>query len=157
MIPLVRLWNMIAFGSLGPVNDSGPVQTAQVTVGYQEVQDARPVVGLFGLATNPPAGADVVVLYQAGDRSKGLVIGVNHQGTRPTGQAPGETTVFNAFEMAIALTQGGVVINGGGKSVTIENAGGTVNINSGGTVMITGTLIVNGGPIINNGTIVDVP
>lgn len=156
-----KLWNLIAFGTLGPVNDGGPAQTAQVSVGYMEVQDARPVVGLFGLASNAPAGSDVIVLYQGGDRSKGVVIGINHQGSRPTGQTSGETTLYNAFDMTIQLGQSGIVINGGGMPLQIENVGGSISMDGTLTVTqginMTGTLAVTGGPIMVNGTIVTIP
>ncbi len=149
-----KLWNLLAFGTLGPVDDSGPVQTAQVGVGYMETQDARPVVTTFGLASNPPAGADVVVLYQGGDRSKGLVIGHGHQASRPRGQKSGETTLYNAGGISVYLANTGLVINGGGLPVTIENAP-TVAF-AGPLVTIQGTLAVSG-VILLNGISVEAP
>lgn len=129
-----KLWNMLAFGTLGPVDDSGPVQTAQINVGYMETQDARPVVGLFGLATNAPTGCDLVVAYPGGDRSRGVVLGVNHQRSRPRGQAPGETTLFNNFGMTVYCSKDGIVIQSGGKPIVIN-----------GDVHVTGAVIAGFG------------
>jgi phage gp45-like len=74
-----------------------------------------------------------------------VVIGTNNQSLRPTGQNPGETTLFNAFSMSVALTESGIVISGGGKPVTVTNgdlhAG---NIVATGTVAVTGEITVNG-------------
>lgn len=117
-----RIWNAIGFGSLSFLNDSGPVQTAQVKVGYATILDGVPVVQLFGLSASAPAGADAVVLSVNGDPSNSVLIATNHQAHRPTGQASGETTLYNATGMTIYLSANGIVINGGGKNIAIENA-----------------------------------
>ncbi len=144
----MRFWsavtNMIGFGRLGPVDDTGPVQTAQVSLGYMETQDARTVVQQFGLASNPPTGSDLVLIFQGGDRSKGVVIGSNHQATRPTGQVPGETTIFNAFGMSIYVSKNGIAINANGKPLTIQASNCTLDA--------AGNLTVWGNVTWNNGS-----
>ena len=116
-----RIWNLVAFGTLSAVNDSGTVQTVQVQIGPDEIRDGAPNVQLFGLSGNPPVGTDVVMIFPGGDRANGVVVASNHQGSRPTGQAAGETTLFNAFRMTIMLTENGIVIDGGGKAITFQN------------------------------------
>lgn len=169
-----RVWNSLAFGTLGPVNDNGVVQTGQVSIGGIEVQDARPMIGLFGLASNPPTGSNVVMLFQGGDRSKGISIGVNHQGSRPTGQLPGEATLFNAFGMSVKLAQAGMTMDGNDMPLTVKrgpasvtmDASGNVTLAAGGTtlVMDAGGNITATAPIFNvvgvlqvNGVVVEVP
>lgn len=140
-----RVWNMLAVGSIGTVDDTGTAQRAQVKLGYLETVPAASVVQQFGLASVPPPGTDAVVIFLAGNRASGVVIGTNNQSLRPTGQNPGETTLFNAFSMSVALTESGIVISGGGKPVTVTNgdlhAG---NIVATGTVAVTGEITVNG-------------
>lgn len=116
-----RILNAMSIGTITQVNDTGPVQKAQVKVGYLEIHDDRPVVQQFGLSSVPPLGCDAVVIYVAGNRSSGVIIGTNHQATRPTGRAPGETTLFNSSGMSIYLSAAGIVINGGGVPVHLVN------------------------------------
>lgn len=116
-----RIWNLLAYGTLSAVNDAGAVQTVQVQIGPDEIRDSAPNVQLFGLSANPPTGTEVVVIFPGGDRANGVVVGSNHQASRPTGQASGETTLFNAFGMLVKLTANGIVIDGGGKPVHFTN------------------------------------
>lgn len=115
------LRNLIAWGKSSISDDGGPYQILQVLVGPYEIMDGRPNIQLFGLAGNPPAGTDVVLIYPSGDRSAGIGIASNHQASRPRGQLPGEVTLHNAFEMRIALTADGIVVDGGSKPLMIRN------------------------------------
>lgn len=114
-----RTWNSMRLGTIGTVDDSGVVQTAQVQLSYLETFGARPVVQQFGLASNPPVGADAVLLSLNGDPSSGVVVGTNHQKYRPTGQQSGEMTIYNAFGMSVYLSQGGIMIQANGQPVLL--------------------------------------
>lgn len=117
----VRL--MVAVGSTTtPPNDAGPVQTVQVRVSSAEVIDAVPVMTLFGQDGALPVGSQVLVLFLGGDRSQGVVIGSNSPPNRRRGRKPGETGLHNAFGMALAMLESGVVLEGGGKPLTIRGA-----------------------------------
>jgi phage gp45-like len=116
-----RIVNAMAPGTINQVDDTGTVATVQVQVGYQEVMDGKPLLQQFGFSSVPPIGSDAMVMFIAGDRSNGVVLGTNHQSTRPTGRQPGETTVFNSTGMWIYLSSTGVVINGGGMPVRVMN------------------------------------
>ncbi len=114
-----RISNLMAHGSVTAVNDGGSIQRMQLRVGYMEVRDNTRVLQQFGLASSPPLGSDALLLCFGGDRSNGLVVGTGH-GSRPVGQAEGETTLFNAHGMTIALTAAGIVIIPNGMPVTIQ-------------------------------------
>jgi phage gp45-like len=115
-----RIWSLLGFGSLTVINDTGTVQTAQLKLNTSEMRDGVPVVQLFGLSGNPPAGTDAVALFLGGDRSNAVVIATNHQGSRPTGRAPGETTLYNNFLMSIYLSQNGPIVQCAGKPMLVE-------------------------------------
>jgi len=52
-----------------------------------------------------------------------MCVATNHQKSRFTGKAAGESVVYDAFGKSIYLTQsGGIIINANGASVTINNA-----------------------------------
>jgi phage gp45-like len=118
---LRRILNAIAAGTMTAADDSGTVQRHQVKIGYMELLDQVPVVQQFGLASCPPLTSDVIVLFIGGDRSNAVVIGSNNQGKRPTGQAYGETSLFNAFGMSIYISKNGIVFDGGGKPFHFVN------------------------------------
>jgi phage baseplate assembly protein V len=124
-----RVWNSLGFGTLTAINDAGTVQTVQLKLNTGEMRDGTPVVQLFGLSANPPAGTNAVAHFLGGDRSNAVVVGTNHQPSRPVNQKSGETTLYNNFSMTIALTQAGIIINGGGQPLIVENAP-TVTINA---------------------------
>lgn len=144
-----RIWNALGFGALTVTNDTGPVQTAQVKLNTPEMRDGVPVVQLFGLAGNAPPGTNAVVLFLGGDRSNAVVIATNHQGSRPTGQNPGEATLYNNFLMSIALKQGGIVVNGGGQPLIVENAP-IVTINAATEIIANTPLLKCSGDIQDN-------
>ncbi|MDE2342912.1 MAG: phage baseplate assembly protein [Betaproteobacteria bacterium] len=116
-----RIWNAIGFGALSLIDDTGPVQLAQVKLNTPEIRDGVPVVQLFGLSGNAPVNSNAVLLFLGGDRSNAIVVATNNQGSRPRNQNPGESTLYNNFGMSVALTENGIVINGGGMPVTVTN------------------------------------
>lgn len=101
--------------------DSGAVQTVQVRLQPDNaVRDASKVVQLYGFSSSMPVGSDVIMLFLGGDRSSGVVIGTANQTARKRNQKPGEVSV-HGLGIEINLTSAGLVINAGGKPVTITN------------------------------------
>jgi phage baseplate assembly protein V len=139
-----RLWqrvnNMFAHGKVTAVNDAGGVQKHQLQLGYMETRDNTPSLQHFGLASTPPIGSDAVLIFFAGDRSQGLVVGTNNQGVRPVNQGSGETTLYNAYGMTVALSAAGISINTGGLPMVINgdlHVTGEVIRGFGGAVQVT--------------------
>lgn len=144
-----RVWNSLGFGSITAIDDSGPVQRAQLKLGYAEVRDRTPVMQLFGLSAFPPLPSDAVLVFIGGDRSNGVVIATNNQGSRPTGQSEGESTLYNAHGMSVYLSKSGIVVNAGNQPVTVNNAT-TVTVNASGDVIFNCPLLKVSGDIIDN-------
>jgi phage baseplate assembly protein V len=113
-----------------PVDDSGVVQQLQAQINGLETIDGLRRLAEFGFTSVPPQGADVAILFVAGDRSNGIVVATGHQSSRPTGLQPGETMIYTQDGKQIYLTaSNGVKIAANGQAVEVDNAT-TVTINA---------------------------
>nr|WP_277397886.1 phage baseplate assembly protein V [Paraburkholderia sp. Ac-20340] len=115
--------NLIGRARVNLIDDSGPVQMSQVTVNSLETIDRVPVVHDFGFSSVPPKESDVAMVFVGGDRSNGVIVGVNHQASRPRDLAAGETVIFTQDGKQIYLTaSGGIKVAANGQPVEIDNA-----------------------------------
>ncbi len=146
-----RILSMIGTGRKTTGTDSESVQMMQIRMGGNEVRDNTPRLAEFGLASNPPDGSDVTVLFLGGDRSNGVVIATGHQATRLKNLLPGESALYDSIGKKIHLSSTGIVIEAAGQSVTINNAS-AVTIASSGPITLNGNVRVNGN-ITASGTI----
>ncbi|WP_245964793.1 phage baseplate assembly protein V [Trinickia dinghuensis] len=133
-----------------PVNDEGGVQLLQAQINGLETIDNLKRVAEFGFTSVPPQGSDVAIVFVGGDRSSGLVIATNHQGSRPTGLQPGETTIFTADGKQIYLTAGGgIKVLANAQPVEVDNAT-IVTINASAEMVMNTPLLKVSGDIIDN-------
>lgn len=156
---LSRMWRrvqlVISRGRITYSSDAGNVQLLQVRLNARETRDNLPRLAEFGLATRPPTGADVIVVYPAGDRSNGVVIATGHQATRPLGLQEGESQLYDQWGKSIYLTESaGIVIEAQGAAVTVNNAT-TVTINATDSVVMNTPLLKVSGDIEAGGNISD--
>lgn len=122
-----RLWRrlqmMVGRGVVTAVDDRGPVQLMQVRASGLEVADRRVRPQEFGLTSNPPVGSDAALAAVSGDRASTMVVGVNHQGSRPRGLRAGETKLYCEDGKYVYLTaDGGIVVEARGQDVVVNNA-----------------------------------
>lgn len=122
-----RLWRrlqmMVGRGVVTCVDDDGPVQMMQVRASGLEVADRRVRPQEFGLTSNPPVGSDAALACVSGDRSSTMVVGVNHQASRPRGLKAGETKLYSEDGKYVYLTAGGgIVVEAQGQDVVVNNA-----------------------------------
>lgn len=114
---------VVGRGVVTAVDDSGPVQLMQVRASGLEVADRRVRPQEFGLTSNPPVGSDAALAAVSGDRSSTMVVGVNHQGSRPRGLRAGETKLYSQDGKYVYLTaDGGIVVEAKGQDVVVNNA-----------------------------------
>lgn len=105
-----RVLMMLGFGIVtGPVNDSGPTQSAQIQLHNLELRQID-FVYQFGFSSSPPPGTAVVAAFLGGDRSNGIVIGTHNAAKRATGLLPGEAIIYDANGNSIKLTQTKIII-----------------------------------------------
>lgn len=155
-----RLWRrmqlVVGWGRVTVSDDSRSAQVLQLKLNDAETRDGTPRLAEFGFTSRPPAGADVIVVFAGGDRSKAVVIATGDQATRPRDLAIGETQLYDLWGKYIHLTEkdGGIVIEAKDTPVTINNAT-TVTVNAATKVMLHTPLLEVSGDIKAGGDITD--
>ncbi|NDV77089.1 phage baseplate assembly protein V [Burkholderia cenocepacia] len=111
------------WGRVTHQNDSGGAQLLQVQVNERETIDNLPRSAEFGLTSVPPNGSDVTMLNLGGGRNNAVIVGTNHQQSRPRNLQPGETMLYSQDGKSVYLTaSGGVVVEAKGQAVTVNDA-----------------------------------
>lgn len=145
-----RVRNSLAVAKIAVVNDSGPVQTAQITIGALEVINDVPIVPLYGYQSNPPPASNAMANFIAGARSNGAVTATVHTTYRKRNLAPGEVAISDNLGRFIYLSApAGIVIEANNAPVTISNAT-AVTINASTQVRMVTPLLQVTGNIVDN-------
>lgn len=105
---LNRLHMLVMRGRVQLVDDTKAAQLMQVKVSSNWTQDV-PRLAEYGLHSNPPAGADVVMLFMAGNPTDGIVIATGHQQYRLHLQ-PGEVALSDDQGQVVKLSRTGIEI-----------------------------------------------
>lgn len=140
--------NLVGIGSATQVDDSGEMQLVQVTEGAQgkgfaaRVTDKVRRVTEFGFASVPPLGSEVMVIRRGGDRSHSVVIATSHRQSRLKNLGPGDVAVYDVRGAYVKFTSSGIVVDGAGQTVTIQNCG-HVQVN--GDLQVTGDVVSRSG------------
>jgi len=108
--------------------------TVQAVLVNGEVRDGMPFMQHYGLCSRPVPGADLVTVFQAGDRMRGVVIASNDQRCRPKALQPGEVCLYHRSGSMILLAQDG--------SISIAPSNGKLSI--GADVTVDGTIVATG-------------
>ncbi|PXX49366.1 phage baseplate assembly protein V [Aquitalea magnusonii] len=149
-----RVWMLVGRGKIGPVNDAGAIQVVQVQLGASEVRDNTRRAAEYGFTSNPPSGTDAVLVFVGGDRSNGVIVATNHQPSRLKGLLPGEVAIFDNQGQSIYLTRGGIVVNGAGLPMTVNNTP-TITVNAEAKVVLNTPELNVAGQINAGGDITD--
>ena len=119
--PLARRFaNILTKGVLSIINSATGRQTAQVSMMAEE-SASLPYVETYGFTSCPNPGAEIVAAFFDGDKSHGVVIKIDDRRYRLKGLKSGEVAIYDDAEQSIVLTKNGIVIDGGGKPVTVKN------------------------------------
>lgn len=142
-----RLMLLIGRGKVQSSNDDGPVQILQARISAKEIANIRRLAE-FGFTSRPLPGADVVVVFVAGDRSNGAIIATGDQRYRFKLENDGEVALHDAFGKSIWFKKdGGIEIEMADSPITINNANGiTVNSQSDITLHMNGADVIIDGP-----------
>lgn len=76
-------------------DESQGTAALQAALPHGELRSDVPLVQQFGFASRPIAGSDVIVLFQSGDRTRGVAVATGHQPSRPKDLQPGEVCLFH--------------------------------------------------------------
>src|SRR6202011_2279554 len=107
---IIRSWlrahNSHGIVTLHRIDDTNPVQSAQIE-GYQtEIRDGMQRHQQFGISTVPLPGSKGYATYQSGHRGAATVITVEDPRYRPKNQQPGEVLVYMVDGASSAGTGG---------------------------------------------------
>jgi len=105
----------------------------QVRFDATETHDDLPVAQHYGIASRPQDGADAVVIFQSGDRSRGIVIAFNDRRYQ-LDLAPGEVALHDDQGQVVRLGREGVAVEGALKIAVA--CSGPVNIVAEGIVTV---------------------
>ncbi|SCU73563.1 Bacteriophage Mu Gp45 protein [Cupriavidus necator] len=126
---------------LRAVSDANKLQRAQVQVLAEETHDDVERVQQYGFTSVPFSGAEGVVVFVGGNRDHGLVIAVDDRRYRLVGLAPGEVALYDDQGQKVHLTRSGIVIDGGGHDLVIQNA---PNVRMTGSLFVAGSIQADG-------------
>lgn len=114
-----RVMLMVAKGLIRMVDDSGGVQTAQLTLLAGEKRNSAARFQSYGVSSVPLTGARAVVVFPGGNRDHPIIVAAEDPARRPRNLKPGEVIVYDDLGQSVHLTRGGIVITGAGKPITI--------------------------------------
>jgi phage baseplate assembly protein V len=138
-----RLLAGSAHVQLTTIDDSGPVQVAQVrVVDTPQVLDNVPLPQLYGISTVaptlPPYFSDAMAVFIGGRRENAVIVATNNQQYRLQNQQPGETSLYTDEGDTVGLNRGNIInvksknqVNVNGQNqVVVNTATNTVNASS---------------------------
>ncbi|MBV1835662.1 phage baseplate assembly protein [Acetobacter estunensis] len=144
--PFSRLARRVAmaFGLARQTADTDETKatpTLQVALPGGEIRSDVPLMQLYGFASRPVPGSDIVVAFLSGDRTRGVAVAAGDQRGRPTDLQPGEVTVYHprTGSRIDLKADGSVAISPANKKLTIA-----ADIAVSGKITATGDVVANG-------------
>ena len=140
-----RLYRRVLFvfglGKINLVDDSGPIQTAQATIGFEMTIDGVPMMYPFGFSSNPPIGSDFAYGMIGGDPSKMTGHSTSKPDVRYKNLVAGGAVMYDSRGRFIVMTENEILVFGNGSPIRIE-----------GNTIISGNLNVTGDITDRSGT-----
>ena len=102
-----RLLLMVGRAIITALNDSKPIQEAQVKALSGESLEKIQRFQDFGFNSVVPPGTEGILLSLAGARGNSVIVGTEHRDHRPQGWAVGEAGMYNVEAMIAILRLGG--------------------------------------------------
>lgn len=128
-----RLRLMVSRAVIGLVNDSLKTQRLQLTLLEGEVQDGVERFAEYGFTSVPHKSCQAVAVSIGGSRSHLIIIATHDGDSRLKGLAEGEVALYDDLGQKVHLTRDGIVIDGAGKPITLQNFSVANFIAAGGT------------------------
>lgn len=116
-----RMRLMVSRAVIVLVNDSLKTQRLQLNVLKDEVPDGVERFAEYGFTSAPHKGCQAVVVSIGGSRSHMIVIATHDGNSRLSGLAEGEVALYDDLGQKVHLTRNGIVIDGAGKDIKIQN------------------------------------
>ena len=130
-----RLRLLVSFGRILYVDRTTPLTTYTLEGFLGELRSQVPHLGTYGFQSDPPVGAQALMLAVGGDRGNLVVTGTEDRNTRPA-LLPYETQVYTAGGPVLRA-----ITNAAGDALSSALVGKTVAV---GDINITTTVIISG-------------
>lgn len=92
-------------------NEKTSTPTVQVALAAGEMRSDVPLIQEYGFASRPVPGSDIVIMFQAGDRARGVGIASGDQRNRPKDLNPGEVCIFHPLTGSrLTMLQDGTIL-----------------------------------------------
>jgi phage baseplate assembly protein V len=144
-----RMLSMIGVGRVtaSQAAASSGARGLQVRFDETEAHDGLPVVQQYGVASRPQDGADAIVIFPGGDRSRGIVIAVNDRRYQ-IDLSPGEVALHDDIGQRVKLSRSGIILESPNVSTTgnlsvATGASGSFATAGGQTVTVQDGIITN--------------
>lgn len=152
---LNRIRLAIARAIIGQVNDSGGLQTVQISIQADVGRDQVERFQQYGMTSVPHAGAECVTLSVGGNTDHQVVINVDDRRYRMKGMKAGEMAIYDDLGQSVHLTREGIVIRGAGLPIRLTDTSGIeldadVHVTRG--LRVDGDLDLRGSKATHNGT-----
>jgi phage baseplate assembly protein V len=104
-----RVANIVARGVVRMAHDTTKLQNLQLRVLAGESIDEAEHHQPYGFSSVPLAGAEVVVLFQNGDRARPIVVAASDRRHRPTGGESGQVTMYHHTGTVVTMLEDGTI------------------------------------------------
>lgn len=105
-----KIANMLARGTIAAVDDATQLQSLQVELLADELQDGVENFGSYGFTSVPHPGAEVVAVFPNGTRGHALVVAVGDRRYRMRGLKSGEVALHDDQGQRVLLGRDGIEI-----------------------------------------------
>jgi len=122
-------------------NETMATPTTQVALPGGNMRSDLPLLQDYGFASRPVPGSDATVIFQSGDRSRGVIVATGDQRNRPTDLQPGEVCLYHP------QTKSRIWLKADG-SIELAPANGKITMT--GTLTVTEDVVANGISVVNH-------
>ena len=129
---------MIARSVVNLISDAGEIQLVQVNSLAGETRDEVEHLQTYGHTSHAPSGAQAVVLFPDGDRTRGIALVVGHKSFRPV-LAKGESALYDDQGQTITIHRDHIEIKTT-KPVVIDSPETTIT----GDLQVAGSIATEG-------------
>ncbi|WP_083657876.1 phage baseplate assembly protein V [Herbaspirillum camelliae] len=112
---------MLGRGIVSKVSDAGAIQLIRGKLMEGEDYDQMERVQQYGFTSVPKAGAELLATFIGGNRDHAVIVAVDDRRYRLRGLQDGEMAIYDDQGQKVHLTRAGIVIDGCGKPITIQN------------------------------------
>ncbi|AYR25760.1 phage baseplate assembly protein V [Herbaspirillum rubrisubalbicans] len=139
---------MLGRGIVSKANDGGAIQLIRGKLMDGEDYDQMERVQQYGLTSVPKPGAEFLSTFIGGNRDHSVIVAVDDRRYRLRGLKDGEVAIYDDQGQKVYLTRAGIVIDGGGKPITIQNTPevdmNTPIVKMAGDLKVTGSISADG-------------